>query len=764
MTRIHRIAAGRIRLAVGLMAIWGVFLGTEQTLYAENDAETEKCGYVEIPDTVYSIYDGTETPEALNAEELPDAYDAREAGVVTSVKNQSPWGNCWSFATLTALESSMLSEQVVSDEPDLSEYHLCWYNAFSVEDPLGGTAGDSVAYQGTISESLENGGNTAVAFHALANWIGAADEEDYAYPVSDPEELPLDTESAYLNDVVHLQQTWLIKLDDTAAVKTEIMNYGAVTASIYYNQKYLNKSTGGYYNNKIDSSNHAVAIVGWDDNYSRDNFSAEPESDGAWLVKNSWGEDFGLDGYMWISYEDISWGETVCVLRGENADNYDHNYQYDGSYMNTYLSSKESTLLTAANIFTVPAGETNEALRAVSFEIGTTNIDYSIQIYTDLEDVTAPDSGRALLSEPVTGTAVYQGYYTVALPETVMLNPGETFAVVIEFESEKEGARIVVLERSTIWNGAVYTASAQAGQSYMRVGTNSAWQDVGTKYSGNVRIKAFTDETDETPVWISLEPSETDLTVGESVTLSLSRGSEDLTQDADGYLWSSDDEAVATVTEEGVVTGVGQGSCTITCRNPYNELDAATVTIQIRSSFEDILTTDWQYPYVMTVYQTGIMTGKSSAMFGMNDLLTRAEFVTMLYAYADKPKCIYGERFSDVLQTDWYALPVTWAYVNGVTAGYGDRFGAADSITREQLVQMLYRYAQSLDGDMTADADVLDGYDDVGEVSDYAVEAMRWAVTNGMISGRGTQLAPAGQTTRGECATIMTRFMERLSQ
>lgn len=813
---------------------------TRQT--QEEQEGLQNFGYVEIPHTTYSIFDeNNEIPIEWYAN-LPSSYDAREAGAVTSIKNQNPWGTCWSFSTLAALESSLLNAKLFEDI-DLSEYHFINNNYNSVVDPLKGTEGDSITYNGTISQFLNAGGNVVVAYHALANWMGAVSEEAAAYPTQNPQELEKTVDSVYLNDIVHVQQVYMLNKEDDSAIKKEIMEHGAVTAAFYYSASYLNQSTGGYYANSTTASNHAVTIVGWDDNYSKDNFRTAPLADGAWLVKNSWGTWFGIDGYLWISYEDTSLQDTMCVLIGEKADNYDHNYQYDGSYMSTYLSGTD--IVTAANVFEAAEGDTQELIRAVSFEMGNTNVDYSIQIYTNLTDAGIPTSGTARLSQPVSGTTTYQGYYTVKLPEAVEINSGESFAVVIEYR--KAGGPRIVLETSQTWNNTEFTAGAKENQSFLRFGDAGAWRDAGAIYGGNIRIKAFTDDTDapsyisvsgveldinsvemtvgdtawlqanvlpqkannQNVLWtstnksvvdvdengkltakkkgtasvictteegqytaeaaitvrdaISLLPAQMELTVGEEKQLTILRnGIEQPPEEAGEFYWKADNETTACVSEEGTITGTGMGNCVVTCISKNDEEEQASMTVTIKVPFEDLRTDWWQYPFVLNVYQKGIMQGKSSDFFGTEDSLKRSEFVTLLYAYAGKPECGYRDIFTDVKKEDWFAVPVIWAYENGIVSGYGEGiFGSEDTISREQLVLMLYRYGEMLKQDMSFEQGNLTAFPDYGKVSSYAVEALDWAVYNGMISGRGDGLAPQGQTTRGECATIMTRFMER---
>lgn len=715
--------------------------------------EKDNFGYVEFPHTVHSIKEGVHGVSADRYTSLPTTYDARTQGQVSSIKNQNPWGTCWIFTTMGAMESSLLSQEYYSDV-DLSEYHLINYNYQSVVDPLSGTAGDSVKYKGSITQYMDVGGAVSIAYHALANWMGAVDEDVAGYPTGKVEMLEHTTEKAYLQDIVHLQQMYELYKGDVGAVKTEIMNYGAVAASFYYDDAYFNENTAGYYNDVYDYSNHAILIVGWDDNYSKDNFLSAPSVDGAWLVKNSWGTYFGDNGYFWLSYEDTSLQDDMYVLVAETSDNYDHNYQYDGSYMDFNIEGTS-----AANVFQIAKGDTKEVLEAVSFQMPSTNTKYSIQIYTDLNNASNPTSGIAQLDKPLTGETLYQGYYTVKLPEGIELNPGQTFSVVIEIE---EGTPVFVIEGSYVWNNTTYTSDAGENQSFLDYTGNGNWMDVGREYGGNLRIKAFTSDTNIEKDHISLGEEDVELTVGEEKQLKvLYNGVEEAPEANDLYEWKVTEGDAVVVDSVGKITGKKQGTATITCTAKENDELQATVRVIIKTGFEDIRTTEWQYPFVIKMYENKVMTGKKQNIFGTNDKLSRAEFVTMLYAYAGKPDVTYQNIFKDVAKNDWYALPVSWAYEQGITKGYGDKFGSADTITREQLVLMLYKYAEMLGKDMNYTPGGAEKYPDADQISGYAYTAVEWAIANGMISGRGDQLAPQGTTTRAECAAIMSRFMER---
>lgn len=186
----------------------------------------------------------------------------------------------------------------------------------------------------------------------------------------------------------------------------------------------------------------------------------------------------------------------------------------------------------------------------------------------------------------------------------------------------------------------------------------------------------------------------------------------------------------------------------------------------IRSPFFDIYPGAWFYPYVEYVANAGIMTGMTLNRFGYEDILSRAQFVTILYRMEGEPEVHYSEVFPDVANDQFYTNAVMWAKLSGsgVVEGYEDgTFGPADDITREDLVLMMYRYAKSIGKDVSARAD-LSVYPDVDKVSSYAKEAMEWAVAIKMVQGDSGLLNPQGKSNRAVCATIITRFVEKFSE
>ena len=178
--------------------------------------------------------------------------------------------------------------------------------------------------------------------------------------------------------------------------------------------------------------------------------------------------------------------------------------------------------------------------------------------------------------------------------------------------------------------------------------------------------------------------------------------------------------------------------------------------------FADVSSSDWFYNDVRYVYEKGIMDGTGADRFSPNAPLTRAMIVTILYRMAGSPAMSGASDFKDVDSNKWFAKAVAWAAANGIVNGYGDSlFGPNDPVTREQLAAILYRYA--VYGGMTAVTleENLGSFADTAQLSAYAIQAMNWAVGQGLINGSGSNLVPKAQATRAQVAAIIHRYLER---
>ena len=552
------------------------------TGYRELDGE-----YQIIPDVLndnYSYIDGTEITKAAA---YPSTYKTAN---LPDVRDQGSYGVCWAFSTISLIETNLIKKNLVSNDIDLSELHLVNYTYNCVNDPLGGLEGDINKFDTSYGSVMQYGGNVEMAANSLLDWEGAVNEDVVPYTIEyvrQVENNQLDDSLAYGKDVAHVQNFYRVNTTSKEDVKKAVMDYGAVSISYWSDQssdwstQYYNSLTAAYYCPEGRTTNHAVNIVGWDDDYSSDNFATKPEGNGAWIVRNSWGSEYGKDGYFYLSYYDKSIYSVGYTLEAELSDNYNNNYQYDGAMLYGYMGYGGSNKY--SNIFEAKANlGGSENIKAVSFMTGSsTNLNYTVSVYTNLSDDTNPESGT--LAAQKSGVTTYDGMYTVVLDSSVNINEGKKFSVVVEVNSNSGKTAYLAYERSMQSGKAGYwcTASVKANQSFINSPYNG-WNDFSNKsYGGNFIIKAFTDnETTTVDVEkVSLNKSATTLTEGESETLTATITPSNATGDKT-VKWSSSNEAVAAVDSNGKVTAKKAGTAVITATSSNGKSASCTVTVK----------------------------------------------------------------------------------------------------------------------------------------------------------------------------------------
>ena len=215
------------------------------------------------------------------------------------------------------------------------------------------------------------------------------------------------------------------------------------------------------------------------------------------------------------------------------------------------------------------------------------------------------------------------------------------------------------------------------------------------------------------------------------------------------------------------VTENADGTYTFTMPNGQVTVTATFVETEapVDEPFVDVAEGDWFYDAVVYAYQNELMDGVGGNRFAPNSETTRAQLVTILYRLEGQPAVSGDLPFTDVETGIWYTDAILWAAQNNIVNGVNDtEFAPGDEITRQQLVTILYRYAEAKGYDVSASAD-LSGYPDADQVQDYAQPAMAWAVAENIIQGMedGT-LKPAGNASRAQIATILMRFCEDVAQ
>ena len=180
--------------------------------------------------------------------------------------------------------------------------------------------------------------------------------------------------------------------------------------------------------------------------------------------------------------------------------------------------------------------------------------------------------------------------------------------------------------------------------------------------------------------------------------------------------------------------------------------------------FTDVTSGDWFYDAVAYVYDKGMMEGTTDTTFAPAMNLTRSMIAQVLYNLEERPEAPGAAGFPDVAADAWYADAVNWAAAQGIVKGYDTgAFGPEDSVTREQLAAILYRYAQAKGYDTTQGGMAVREFSDSASISDWAQEAMAWAVNAQVLSGKGNGvLDPQGTATRAEVAQMLMNFGEHV--
>ncbi len=396
------------------------------------------------------------TPTDANEKVLPDRYDLRDYDRAPDVKNQGSLGTCWAFAAMSSLESTLRP----GEDLHFSVDHLTSNNSFHF--------------------ALERGGADVMGMAYLLGWQGPVFEKDDPYNdgVSDTS----------LKPVKHVQEIKFIEEKDYDEIKHSLYKYGAVETCIKNTMpgtnipsEEYNVSTCGYYYSGSLPPDHEIIIVGWDDNYPKENFNEIPEGDGAFICQNSWGSVFGDDGYFYVSYYDTNVGKNNLVYTSvQDTDNYDRIYQSDLCGWVSKIGAGEDHA-SAMNVYTA---DTDEEIKAVGFYATGKNTKYKVYFIHDFKDADSIDLSKM---EPIgSGELDLEGYYTVPMePATVRV--GERFAVAIEVTVPGAVYPIAVENRgSEITLG----VDISDGEGYVTGGTDK-WTNTEKAHHCNVCLKAY---------------------------------------------------------------------------------------------------------------------------------------------------------------------------------------------------------------------------------------------------------------------------------
>ena len=348
--------------------------------------------------------------------------------------------------------------------------------------------------------------------------------------------------------------------------------------------------------------------------------------------------------------------------------------------------------------------------------------------------------------------------------------PDNSFSVTV-----KDGS--TVLDVANVTSGATYTLpAALPDQGYNHF---VGWRDQdGKNYEGGAKVENISKDMTFTAQWAYIPPANPNykITIGDTANGTITANPTAAKAGATVTLTATPDEGYAvgsiTVTDRfgDAVRVTEQADGTYTFTMPNGQVTVTATFVQVEEPaptepFIDVAEGDWFYDAVVYAYQNELMDGVGGNRFAPNSETTRAQLVTILYRLEGEPAVSGDLPFTDVEAGIWYTDAILWAAQNNIVNGVSDtEFAPGDDLTRQQLVTILYRYAEAKGYDVSASAD-LSGYPDAGQVQDYAQPAMAWAVAENIIQGMedGT-LKPAGNASRAQIATILMRFCEDVAQ
>lgn len=446
-----------------------------------------------------SLLEAAEPPAAESKSALEgnsasqSAFSLVEAGYVPAVRDQRHSNNCWTYGAIASLESNLLlTGQAEQGDLDLSENHLAWftYNGKN-KSAKSKYAGKDTYRAWQTGKPYQEGGNRWFSTATLARWYGAVDQSR-AKSAS-----PLSSKLQTVSDI-RLKNADFLPNPKTEGGRNTIKRYlttkGAISMNYYHRDGLVKKKAGKtvYYCGAKKIPNHEVTIVGWDDSVPAG------KGHGAWLARNSYGKEWGDDGYFYLSYYDRNLCNPTFFEAEQKSDGGHENsgvYQYDGVGAGDAEFSSDKPV-SAANCY---KARRDERIRAVGVYTGTANSTAHVSIYIN-PSPKDPASGRKAYSGSF--TIPYAGYHTLELEQMVGVPKGCAFSVVIKTSYKAGGKQryFLPVETQSTQKKLLVSIDCGKGQSYVKIGKH--WKDAtniksfaggGSKYKmGNALVKAFT--------------------------------------------------------------------------------------------------------------------------------------------------------------------------------------------------------------------------------------------------------------------------------
>ena len=341
----------------------------------------------------------------IDLDTIPSKFDLRDWGWMSTVKNQGWMNACWTFGMTGALESTLL--KATGNKYDTSMNNMKNMMKYS---PYG-------IYQ------VFEGGNNLYSTSYLLSWLGVIPYDEDTYDeVGKITTLNLAGPNIHVQDLIFVPNN---EIPNGTEIKKAVLKYGSLDVSYFgqstYDEEapYYNPKTYAQYADMPEQANHEVAIIGWDDNFPKEKFLSTPPGNGAWIIKNSWGSDFGDNGCMYVSYYDkslltykpgmiVDYAATPVI---ENTVPYNKNYQYDW----VWLSNNKPGNGTISYMNVYEALE-NDAIAAVGTYFNGSGINYTVEIFVN--DV---------LKLTQEGVSPFVGYHTIKLNEYIPIKQGDVF-------------------------------------------------------------------------------------------------------------------------------------------------------------------------------------------------------------------------------------------------------------------------------------------------------------------------------------------------